>query len=56
MTPTNLRQWIGRTESASDVIVAGTGQGNAEIAYTKDPGSGAREYIAPVSYSQLAGR
>ena len=46
---------IGLNSNASGVIVTGTGQGNAEIAYTEHSGSAAREYVAPISYSALAG-
>ena len=46
---------IGLNSDASGAVVAGTGKGNSEIAYTENPGSGSREYLAPVSYSQLAG-
>ncbi len=46
---------IGLNSNASGVIVTGTGQGRAEIAYTEHSGSAAREYLAPVSYSALAG-
>ncbi len=40
---------------AGDVIVSGAGQGNAELAYTLNPGSGTQEYVVPVNYSEFAG-
>jgi hypothetical protein len=39
---------------AGDVTTAATGQGNAELAYTENPGTGTQEYVVPVNYSQLA--
>ena len=39
---------IGLNSNASGVIVAGTGQRNAEIACTEHSGSEAREYVAPL--------
>ena len=43
------------TISEYNVVIAGAGQGVAELAYTQDPGSGTQEYLAPVSYSALPG-
>jgi hypothetical protein len=49
---------IGLPAGASDAIVAGASLGDAEIAYSADPGLASREYLAAVNltnYAQLAG-
>ena len=46
---------IGLGSDASDLTLAATAHGGAEIAYSRNPGSGSQEYLAALSYPQLAG-
>ncbi len=46
---------IGLRSDVSDLTLAATAHGEAEIAYSRNPGSGSREYLAPLSYARLAG-
>ena len=47
-TPTTINLPAG----AGDVIAAGAGNGNVQLAYT---GGGSQEYVAPINYSAYAG-
>jgi hypothetical protein len=46
---------VGLESTASDLSLAATGKGGAEIAYSRNPGSASQEYLAATSYPELAG-
>ena len=46
---------INLPAGAGNVIAAGVGNSNVQLAYIENPGSGDEEYLAPVNYTAYAG-